>query len=471
MSLILFIFAALAVIAFVVFKILDPSSEATERKHELGAVFGTEGDQKFTNLLLRLGPVIFGFGFIGWLIQKTWDNPGQRLLILTVITLLCTGAGYLCFYLSKNGDKNKFQLYKLLTESLFLFATFLIGGMIFAINGYSNSIGRGLPFGSTESLGIWTVLVFPFVYLTRSYWLLAIHGAINFFFLIQYISQNVNIISILGFPLQSRVNDYLVLILPSITVVMYTLVYAWHQSEKHNNSTSPWRPFYYITGLNAFFAGGSLVMAGIFGNFSFIKEAGLVPNLFLVAVAIIPFLIDFVSKSTFKKYNVNILAGAMFLVTGIFSIIFINAKTTFSTNLFLPFLFVEIPFVIWLLADYLRQKSPLSQILFYVFNGLQFFLIASSGINDDWFKLIILTIVLMYASFVHNTNKPFLYYVGISSILAIIFKFISNLGASALSFDFFQLFMVGGGLVMLYGFFLTFLKNKNVQIQKETKNN
>ena len=448
-----FLVGGLIVLTFVVFKIMDPSSETKASREELAKGFGSGDGPDYSAILLKVGPAMLGFGLIGYLVRQYWDRSDIRLAIASLLLISFVAAGSYFYYLSKTMPKAQ-KVMQLYSETMMLVSSFLIGTELFAINGYFNDTFKYLLFGSSEIFGIWSLCMLPILYISRSKWLLGITTVIYFFWITPYLNPDLNLVRLFGFELASFTSPQAVLLLPSVGVTLYSLLYAWHQKNNHNLPSSGWRPFYYLTGLFTFFTGGALILTGISQNYSTVRDSfGLVGNLFLILFVVIMFVVDLVLKKSVKGYNINVFSAASLSIAGFVGLFLIK-----NNQGFLPFLFLEIPFAIWIMADFLRQKSQLSEILFYVFNAIQLFLIVVSPDDLTWLKIITLLAIMLYASWEHLYKKTFVYYTLIAGIAAVGLKLVNS--SSRNSIDPFFMVMIVGAVVCVYGLFYSVSRKK-----------
>lgn len=455
---ILFFLAAILLIGFVVIKIVDPSSEAKKTREELIDSIDPDKEMNLAPLFLKIGPVFFGFGLIGYLIRQYWDLSGARLILVSVLLAIFLAISYGLYFYNKTANKSYLKLY---TEASMLVSSFLIGTTLFAINGFVNDTQGFLPFGAAEIFGIWTLFTIPFVYLNRSAWLQVVNVGLSIFWLSIYLHKDLNLIRALNFDLVSYQNQTVFLVLPVVVGIIYILLYSWHQKNKHNEATSPYRPMYYISGLLGYLTIGSLIMHALtteYYNFYNNFNLGIFADVMMAICVVSAFVIDYIFKKSFKDYNIN------YLVPILVSIALVCGLLFTPTNPFLPFLFLEVPFIVWLLADYLRQNSQLAQLLFYGFSSIQLFLIATDTQTYNWLKMVTLLAILIYAAIVHFTKRGFVFYVLIAGLIATIFKVIA---LQAKGIDGFLLIMVIGGIVSVYGIFFAQTRNKLRQIKNK----
>ena len=454
-SALFFLFGVL-VLVFVVFKILDPSSEDRESKNSLDGI-DTKAQADIANTLLKVGPMLLGFGLIGYLIRRFWDLSDVRLLISIILLVTCTGCGYLFYYLKKTKPENA-KIFSVYSDTLFLVASFLIGTVLFSINGFFNDKYGVLPFGSSEIFGIWSLALLPFLYLTRSFWMLGIAVGVHLFWITPYLNKDFNLIRLLDFNLQSSSSTSVFgfVLLPSIGVAIYSLLYTWHQFHKHNQPNSGWRPYYYVMGMFTFFTTGALVLKSINDNYDTLNKDGtaIISNLILAAFILLMFTLDFVFKKAIKNYSINIFAAVSVMLAGFIGAVVPNLYN--NEMAFLPLYFLEVPFVIWLLADFLRYKSQLSEIIFYIVSPLQLLLISIDPTPYNWFKLISLIGIMMYAAWEHLANRVFVYYVLGAGVVAVGMKLV----VSSQGIDPFFIIMIVGLLVCAYGGFYSFSRKK-----------
>ena len=211
---------------------------------------------------------------------------------------------------------------------------------------------------------------------------------------------------------------------------------------------------YYLTGLFTFLVSGALIYHSIdiyneqFKNLDL--QGNILHDALFAAITLIIFSIDFVLKKSVKDYNVNYLSAGVFIFTSILGLII------FPSSIFTGFFFIEAAFVIWLLADYLRQKSHITGPIFYAFNGIQLFALATNNDDFNWFKIIIILSILVYASLVNYLNKPFQYYVIVAGTLTLTL----TLKIIATEANPFLMIVAIGFILSIFGVFYTQNRNK-----------
>lgn len=458
----LFLLASIILIGFVVFKIMDPSSDAKDSRKEISDLLNLENEFNFGSLLLKVGPILLGFGLIGYLIQNFWDRSDARLILLSILTIVVFGAGYGLYYYNKTRDNGSKNL-GVLTEALFLLGSFVLGAELFAINGYINDSRGFLTFGAAEIFGLWILFLIPSIYLIKSVWLQIVNLVLSVFFLSLYLSSSFNFIEVFGFDLIPYKNQFAFLWLPVIIAAVHSSIYAWHQYNNHQQPDKGWRGLHYMTGLLAYFTVGAMVIFGILENYGTFFTSGsqtaLLADLLIALVALILFAADFLGQRLIKNYNINYLVAVTVVITAIFSMV-LGGKD----NIFVGFMFLEIPFIVWLLADFMRNRSQVAQVLFYGFNAIQLLLITTNGQgNDDWFKLVTLLGIILYAAIKNYHRRGFVIYALISGVVALLLELVTK------GLDAFLTILVIGAIVTVYGLFYT--QTRNAMIKENKKQN
>jgi len=451
----LFLVASLVVIAFIIIKILNPTEENRLSKEEVLRQFDPEKEWDIGAFLLKLGPVIAGFGLVGWIATEWWDQPDTRLLLIALITvILYAAAGILYTFGTKNRSLGVFG------EAALLIASFMLGGVLYAANDVYTSV-TGFPlFGIAEMFGIWFMVNLLVAYLSKSTWTLGVNVFVVIVWLTGYLNPNFNFAPLVG--IRDGVmfaSPYTALAIPAVTVSATAALYAWHQKMNHQVTGSGWRSFYYLSGLFSFLIVGALIFRSIDLYNAVFEQAELNAQILLdvlmMIVALVAFGIDFVLKKSVRGYNVNYLAAALVPVASLASLV------AFPNAIFTGLFFIEVPFVIWILADYLRQKSPLAAPIFYSFNAIQLFALATNDDTFNWFKIIVMLAILMYASVVHYLNRPLAYYTMIIGIITLLVKVIAT-GANE-----FLMVVLSGTVLMAFGVFYTQTRSRMIAYQKK----
>ena len=456
----LFIAATLAVVVYVFVKIADPSSEAQTTREEISQSVDPKKEWNIGALLLRLGPVLAGFGLLGLVIQQWWERLEYRLLLVGLV-ILAIHVGAFVLYKMVNRSKS----YKVFAEALLIVGVFMIGGFLQTANqiGIQNTGANIMGVG--ELTGIWFLLVLPIAYLARSSWVLGVNSIIGLTWFSTYIltpeqKLSVNLASIFNINNSDiYVNTGLYLFLPVLGSILLVILYGFHQSQKHFLATDHNRAFYYLNGLMAYLSVGSLVFRGVVENFDFFQNAqnGLVADLILAVLTLGVFLIDYICKLTIKNYNINFLTPIIIFIAA-----FLGPLIFGFGHIFIGFYFLEVVYIVWLLADFLRQDSHLAQILFYCFNAIQLFAISTNTDGFNWFKLLVVLGIIMYASIIHYKNRALVFYVVFAGVLSLMFKIFAT-GANG------YLLIFGLGLILMaFGLYYTQTRTKMLaQVGKE----
>jgi hypothetical protein len=451
----LFMMATIVVVVFVFTKIADPKSELKVVENSIESK-NIKEEWNIGALLLRLGPVFTGFGLVGYLATQWWDQLFYRLILIAMLLIGSFTGSFLINYFAPK-SKNL----AVLSEGLLLIGAFLVGALLNTANDLALLQTGSYALGIGELLGLWFVLIMPIAYITGSTWSLSVSLIINLVWLSTYLltpdqKLPINLARLFNIPVDSiTLNPFLYFILPVIAGIALILSYAWHQTEHHNIPQSGWRPFYYLTGLMAYLTIGALVFRGVVENFpQFQNDAnGLIADLVVAILTLGVFLIDYICKRNIKNYNINYLAPVIIFVAAILG------PLIFPMKFFIGFYFLEIVFIVWLLADFLRQNSKLAQILFYGFNAIQLFAISTNPLNYNWFRLLVILAIIMYASVLHYKNRSLVFYTVIAGILALVFKIFAT-GTSG-----YILIMVIGLVLMAFGFYYTQTRSKMMKEQ------
>jgi len=448
----LFIAATLAIVVYVFAKIADPSSEGVATRAELTQSLDPKKEWNVGVLLLRLGPVLAGFGLLGLIIQEWWDKLELRLLLIGMIVLI-THIG--AFVLMKFYADRKTT--KIFAEALLIIGTFLIGGLLQTINQLTALNTGANLFGIGELTGIWFLIVLPIAYLSRSGWVMSVNTIIGLTWFSTYIltpeqKLSVNLASVFNLNTTDiYVNIGLYFVLPVLGSMILVLLYGYHQLKKHSQALDYNRTFYYLSGLLAYLSVGSLVFRGVVENFAFFQNTqdGFIADIILAFFTLGVFLVDYICKLVIKNYNINFLTPVIVLLAALIGPLIFG-----TSQIFIGFYFLEVIYIVWLLADFLRRDSHLAQILFYTFNAIQLFAISTNSESFNWFKLIVILGILMYASIIHYRNRALVFYVVFAGILSLMFKIFAT-GANS------YLLIFGLGLVLMaFGLFYTQTRSK-----------
>ncbi len=447
-----FIAAALAVAVYVFVKIGDPSSEAQVTRQEFTQSLDPKKEWNIGALLLRIGPVLCGFGLLGLVIQEWWDKLELRLLLIGLI-IFTTYSG--AFVLSKYFSKSKIS--KVYAEALLIIGTFLIGAFLQTLNQASVlKIGASI-FGIGEITGIWFLVVLPIAYLFRSSWIMGINTIIGLTWFSTYIltpeqKLSLNLASIFNINTADiYVNTGLYYFLLVIGSVISVILHSHHQGKKHFKCLDYRRTFCYLSGLMAFLSVGSLVFQGVVENFIFFQNTqnGLIADAILAVLTLGLFLIDYICKVSVKNYNINFLTPVIVILAGLIGPIIFGVN-----QIFIGFYFLEVAYIVWLLANFLRHQNHLAQILFYVFNAIELFAISTNAESFNWFKLLVILGIIMYASITHYRNRPLVFYVVFAGVTSLMLKIFST-NASG------YLLIFGLGLILMaFGIYYTQTRSK-----------
>jgi len=458
---ILFLVASLVVITFIIIKIINPDESKTLSKEEILNRFNPEKEWNVGAFLLKLGPVIAGFGLVGWIATEWWDQPIIRLLLAAVFTLAMYLVGLILYAFNKN---NKTQL--VFGEASLLAASFLLGGTLYSANDLVLT-ATGYPLlGIAEMFGIWFLVNVLVAYLAKSTWTFGVNVFVALFWLAGYLNPSFNFAPIFGITNGTTFlsdNGFLSLAIPVATLSITACMYAWHQKHNHNQANSGWRAFYYLSGLFSYLIVGALVFRSIHlynSNFeSFGPNGQILADLLIMVITLLTFAIDYVLKKTVAGYNVNYFVAAVIPIAGLLSFI------AFPSAIFTGFFFIEVPFVIWILADYIRQNSPLAGPIFYAFNSIQLFALAANTDSFNWFKILVILSILVYAAMVHYLNRTLIYYTMIAGVLTLAIKIFAT-GANG-----FLVIVLIGVVLMAFGVFYTQTRSKMLKHKEGLKSN
>jgi hypothetical protein len=452
----LFLLGAITLIFFVIIKIANPDEKETTLKNSPTSA-NLEKEWNAGAFLLTLGPIITGFGLLGWVITEWWGQADTRLFASIIITGVLYVIGYILYSLP---TKNRSLL--VLAQASLLLASFMQGAMLYSINDlYVENTGNTL-LGVTEMFGIWFIINTVVAYLARSSWIFGVNTFVAFVWLAGYLNPNYNFAPLLGIRSGVMfVNNYIALALPTIVSSATALLYAWHQKMKHNKPKSSWRAFYYLSGLFSFLTVGALIFRSIHLYNNLLENSDssvqVMYDLLIMIVVLILFGADFILKKSIKNYNINYLVAVSVPLAAIVSAI------TFPNAIFTGLFFIEVPFIVWILADYLRQNSSLAAPIFYTFNSIQLLALAFNTSTFNWFKIVVILSILMYAAVVHYLRRPLVYYTMIMGIFTLVIKILAT------DANGFLMIVLTGGVLMSFGIFYTQTRSRAMAYQNYQK--
>ena len=215
----------------------------TEKKLSIADLLKRIDPEKEFNtgsFLLKLGPVITGFGLIGWIATEWWEYQEIRFLILLVSSLLLYGvAGFLYKFAKGN------QSFLVLSEGSLLIASFFLLSTLYSGNNLLISNSFAFNIGISELFGLWFIINLGVAYIFKSSWTLGINLMATIFWLSPYLNPSFNFAPILGINnIDNFGNPYSSLLIPVIAVVANCLLYVWHQKKEHHLPSSGYRFFY-----------------------------------------------------------------------------------------------------------------------------------------------------------------------------------------------------------------------------------
>jgi hypothetical protein len=459
----IFFFAGIVILAFIIAKIIDPRSDKRISKKDFLETVNIDSEANFGAVLLRVGPIVAGIGAFGFLMDNLWNQLETRLIGI-IIALLATLIPGLILNIYYSHNKNKL----LIGEGLLLISSFLFGATLWTINQLAYSYTGSYLLGGGEFLGIWFLTLLPIAYLTRSIWIMSIATFVNIIWTVLYLSNRIDFTAIFNInPAFITLNNYAFLVLPSISAIILILLYNWHQINGHHNGQKGYRSFMYLTGMMAFFTVGALIFRAIDDNFiklgqdtaTGFNQLAFLASLGTAVISLLFFAVDYVMKKTVTGYSIHLLAAVAVALATISSLFFVG-----QSNAFLGFYFLEVAFVVWLLADWVRHNSQIGKILFYGINTIQILVIATSGASFDWFKLAVILAILIYACIVHYYRRGLLYYTMIIGMLSVIIKLLNQQ-----RFDGYLILLVIGLTLMAFGYLFTQTKAKIIADKSLTK--
>jgi hypothetical protein len=470
-SLILLSLAVVFVMIFAFVLLIDESSQSKLLKSDVKDMMSFEKNWTLPIIFMKLGPILIGTGIIGLLMSQFWASSLNKLIILGLFTLLL----FLLTYLQKTfstKEKNS----QLVMDILVIFDFFSIGGVLFALNEYifdSRWVGINLQqtksvlehslflMGTTELMTIWVMVALVIAYFSRSSIMMIFASLLNGLFFLNYYFNEVNIIrDVFRYEYKSllipfHINYVSCFIPPFLLASIFPFLYAYHQQKSHENGDIRDRIFYHLSALMSYFSIGGLIVYSLwqlpnkeFIVSSFMRfenqslsflQGSMNINILVVVASLIVFGIDQFLK-TKKSYNLNITAGITVFICGILGFL-INPNLAF-----LGFYILPIPYSIWLLADFLRQKSKIAMILFYIYNSMLLWVLLIDRSRFDSLIIFLLLGIMFYAGRLHKTNRLYNFYTIVTIIFSII---IFVFGVTMYSFS---TMIIAGVLASLYGY-------------------
>ncbi len=446
-SIILLGISALLVMIFAVIESIDESSRAKQMKLELKEISSFSTDWSIKGILYRISPLLIGVGFMGLLVDKFWVNSTNKLFAITIILCSVMTFTLLQYFLGKKTTNSN-----VLSEILLCFNFFSVGAFLFALNEFvvdqrlngqiissstaniSQIAHEVYLMGSTEILTVWILVGLVFAYISKSALQMSIVCILGCVFYINYFLNEINIIKdIFGYgyqniPIPYHINYFSCFIFPFILAIIFPLLYGYNQTHIKNPSSITKRIFYYLTGILSFVSIGSLITYSLWQipnkmyyidlierstlELPFIRNDIIYLEYLFAGVALIFFLCDQYFKKAIKGYNAN------YFVAGVIVLFGLIGYAAMPTYAFLGFYSLSLPFVTWLMVDYLRGKSNIAMILFYIFNSVLLWFYATDTTRFDWFSSMILLGIMIYAAKLHPEDRLFTFY----TILSIIFS-------------------------------------------------
>lgn len=459
----LFVMAGLIILAFVIAKVTDTSPETKVSKEVILNSLDLQKEFNAGALLLKIGPILAGLGLFGYLADLSQNNVGLRTILIGILLFVSAGIGI--YLKTKSGKEEKWSIF---SEALLLIASFASAGFLVTLNTFVSQEYNVNFLANGEFMAIWFLILLGLAYVGKSVWILSISVALSVYSTLVNLGTTLipsNLIA--GDLFRSDLSAVLAL---GITSIVSIAIYAWHHTKGHNDATKKYRTFMYLTGLMAFFQVGTLIYLSIDRYFEAFNSANadsttaLISNLIAAGVTLVLFGFDYIFKKTYKQYSISMLA-----LVGVTLATIIGIFGSVSGNPFIAFYFLEAAFLVWILADWVRENSQISQILFYGLNSVQLYAIATSDGVYDWFKLVVIIAIIMYAAVVHYMYRGLVFYTLIAGVLALIIKLFN-----VTNIDGYLILLALGTILMAFGFFFTqtrseLLKNKKVE-EVETKN-
>jgi hypothetical protein len=459
-SLILLGISVLFVVIFAIIESIDESSRAQKMKDELKEIVSFNTNWTIKGIIYRISPLLIGVGFMGLLVDKFWIDSTYKLITISTILGLVMIFTILQPILGKKTNNSS-----LLSEILLCFNFFSVGAFLFALNEFvvdqrlnGQIIASGTSnisqiahnvylMGSTEIISLWIMIGLVFAYISRSAIQMSITSILCCVFYINYFLNEVNIVKDIfryayqNIPIPYHINHFTCFIFPFILAIICPVLYGYHQTHRSNISSITDRIFYYLSGILSFVSIGSLITYSLWQipnkmyyidlikqtaiQLPFIRTDIMYLEYLFAAVALVFFLCDQYFKKAIKGYNANYFVA---VVVATFGIIGYIAMPSYA---FLGFYCLSLPFVSWLMVDYLRGKSNIAMILFYIFNSVLLWFYATDSTRFDWFSAATLLGIMIYAAKLHPENRLFSFY----TLLSIVFSIIVLLfGISYLAF-------------------------------------
>ena len=213
----------------------------------------------------------------------------------------------------------------------------------------------------------------------------------------------------------------------------------------------------YSTGCLAFLTVGAGIWRGVVENVGFFSSVNstIIAALITVGVTLIMFSLDQIGKNYPKVYNPHWLVFAVVLLGGLVG--FLPIFQSYFAGMY----FLQTAFSLWLLVDFLREKSYVAQALFYVFNATQLIALTIAQDQFSLFQLVLLLAILVYAMSIHLEIKAFVYYVWVCVITTFLLKAIIN------RLDFFWVIFIFGLITMALGIYFVTISQKVKETQQD----
>lgn len=448
----LFFLATLIVVAFLIIRLAFPTIDSSYKPVLKNSMVKKELNPG--KILLAVGPILAGLGLLG-LIARYWDGADialkLTLVLIFLITFLGTGV-YLHFY-------KKNSVTQIIAEALLILSGFCWGAAIVIL---AELLAKNLGYsvlGVSEILGLWALGFVPLLYITRSLTIIAIQGLVHIIWLFTYLGDNFNFSQAFGIELLSgdllvhnRIIYFLLILIQSL---LFIALYRRYETEDRGLKNN--RVLLYSTGCLAFLTVGAGIWRGVVENVGFFSSVNstIIAALITVGVTLIMFSLDQIGKNYPKVYNPHWLVFAVVLLGGLVG--FLPIFQSYFAGMY----FLQTAFSLWLLVDFLREKSYVAQALFYVFNATQLIALTIAQDQFSLFQLVLLLAILVYAMSIHLEIKAFVYYVWVCVITTFLLKAIIN------RLDFFWVIFIFGLITMALGIYFVTISQKVKETQQD----
>jgi hypothetical protein len=425
-------FYVLAGIISVIFVLININLKGPQLKIQKAAKESFEKAFDTGRALLVGGAACFGAGIAGWVWNSQYANTAFILTFFTAVLIAVYGLG---LYFFTKQDK----IQKAVGEATLLSGIFIFGLCLFLLDRFLRDIGAANQFMPGDIFGLWLLGSLPVIYLVKNRWTLSVGFGIGLSWILSYFSST----SIFGelpgvVDLKNGLNpvSWGILTVTSIAVI---LLYAQSQTDDLEEGGEN-KLYYYLMGTLSYLSFGISIFIGyistqnakILGygdNFRQNIESPqsqMIASIGLIFTTLLLFGIDQYLKKALKgSYRITQLAAVSLLLAAIADVVMVRF---FQADFLLAATFLELAFILWMLADFLRRDSLVAKSIFYSVGSIVTLAIAGSQVSSSniesgfykTFELSMVILIFIYASIIHPKNKSFRAYVWFISIIAIL---------------------------------------------------